>query len=48
MLRTMAEARTRTAGCYIGQIAIHNNAGTISAAVESMTPHIATSAPSKR
>ncbi len=33
---------------YIGHIAIHNIAETISAAVQSMTPHIVTSAPSKR
>jgi hypothetical protein len=33
---------------YIGHIAIHNIAETISAAVQPMTPHIVTSAPSKR
>jgi 2-polyprenyl-6-methoxyphenol hydroxylase-like FAD-dependent oxidoreductase len=33
---------------YIGHIAIHNIAETISAAAQSMTPHTVTSAPSKR
>lgn len=33
---------------YIGDIAIHNIAETISAAAQSMTPHIVPSAPSKR
>ena len=33
---------------YIGHIAIHNIAETISAAAQIMTPHIVTSAPSKR
>ncbi|BDY32577.1 FAD-dependent monooxygenase [Mycolicibacterium mageritense] len=33
---------------YIGHIAIHDIAETTSAAAQSMTPHIATSAPSKR
>ena len=33
---------------YIGHIAVHNIAETISAVAQSMTPHIVTSAPSKR